>query len=91
MHINLTSPINSLGYGYTGLHITDELIKMDHKVALFPIGNIECHVRHHENIKQAIKNAETFSTTCPCIRIWHQHDMSMFVGHGAHIGFPILS
>ena len=26
----------------------------------------------------------------PCIRIWHQDDMSQFVGRGPKIGFPIF-
>jgi len=90
MRINLISPINDLGYGYTGLHITDELIKKGHDVALFPIGRPNCHFRHEDNIKQALENADRWSNDAPCVRIWHQHDMSMFVGHGEHVGFPIF-
>jgi len=90
MQLNLISPINNLGYGYTGLHVCEELIKLGHEVALFPIGNPECHPRHTDNIRQALANADQFSTDAPCVRLWHQHDMSMFVGYGMHIGFPIF-
>jgi glycosyltransferase involved in cell wall biosynthesis len=90
MKLNLIAPINSLGYGYTGLHVCDELIKKGVEVALFPIGNPQCHFRHQANIEQALKNADKFDSEADCVRIWHQHDMSMFVGRGRHIGFPIF-
>jgi glycosyltransferase involved in cell wall biosynthesis len=90
VNINLIAPINDLGYGYTGLHITDELVKMGVKVALFPIGKPYCHFRHQDNIEKALNNADCWDNKAPCIRLWHQHDMSMFVGHGKHIGFPIF-
>jgi glycosyltransferase involved in cell wall biosynthesis len=74
----------------TSLHCVDELIKMGHKLNLFPIGQPQCHPRHADNIRQALKNSDKFDTAAPCIRLWHQHDMSMFVGRGNHIGFPIF-
>jgi glycosyltransferase involved in cell wall biosynthesis len=90
MKINLIAPINTLGYGYTGLHICEELIKLGHEAALFPIGQPQCHPRHENSIRQALANADRFDTAAPCIRLWHQHDMSMFVGRNLHIGFPIF-
>ncbi len=90
MDINVIAPINDLGYGYTGLHIVDELMKLNHKVCLFPIGQPNCHSRHADNIRQTLANSDTFSINAPCIRLWHQHDMSMFVGKHVHIGFPIF-
>ena len=90
MNINFISPINDLGYGMTGLHILDELIKLGHDVALFPIGQPNCHPRHESSVRAGLANADKFDIYAPCIRLWHQHDMSMFVGHGLHIGFPIF-
>jgi glycosyltransferase involved in cell wall biosynthesis len=90
MKINWIGPINTLSYGYTSLHCVDELIKLGHEVALFPIGQPQCHPRHENSIRQALANADRFDTNAPCIRLWHQHDMSMFVGKHAHIGFPIF-
>ena len=90
MKINLIAPINDLGYGYTGLHILDELIKLGHKVALFPIGQPSCHPRHEASVREGLLNADEFDINAPCIRLWHQHDMSMFVGRNLHIGFPIF-
>ena len=53
MDINLIAPINELGYGYTGLHVCDELIQLGHKVSLFCIGHMSFHPRHEENIQKA--------------------------------------
>ena len=90
MNISIVAPINDLSYGICSLHIVDELIKLGHEVSLFPIGKPSCHARHADNIKLAIKNADYFSVNAPCIRLWHQFDMSMFVGKGLHVGFPIF-
>ena len=90
MDLNIIGPINDLGYGYTGLHIVDELMKLGNRVCLFPIGQPSCHPRHEANIRQALANSDKFYTDVPCIRLWHQHDMSMFVGKDEHIGFPIF-
>lgn len=90
MELSIICPINSLGYGIASLHIVDELIKLGHKVNLFPIGQPNCHPRHAQNIQKALQNADHFDVHAPCIRLWHQHDMSMFTGHSLHIGFPIF-
>ena len=92
MEINIIAPINQLGYGQVGLHVTDELMKLGHRVALFPINtnNIEAHPRYHGMLQHAIGNKNTFDVNAPCIRIWHQNDMAQFVGKGKHIGFPIF-
>lgn len=90
MELSIICPINSLGYGVASLHIIDELMNLGAKVNLFPIGRSECHPRHQQNIRQALLNSDTFYVDAKCVRIWHQHDMSMFVGHGEHIGFPIF-
>lgn len=89
MSINLISPINSLGYGYTGFHITEELIRQNINVSLFPISEIEPSLRTPA-ILNAVANAEFFNFSAPCVRIWHQFDMAQFVGRGPHIGFPIF-
>lgn len=93
MNINIIAPINpDLGYGIASTYTVSELINLGHNVSLFPIGQPTAHPRHANNIKRALENADTFSVniSCPCVRLWHQFDMSMFVGHGSHIGFPIF-
>ncbi len=90
MELSIICPVNFLGYGQTGVHIVDELIKLDHKINLFPVGRVECNIRYEKNIKKALSNSDTFDVNSDCLRIWHSHDMSMFVGKGRHVGFPIF-
>lgn len=90
MKLNFIAPINFLSYGISSTHIVHELINLGHEVALFPIGKPECHFRHADSIRQAILNADSYNVHAPCIRLWHQFDLSMFVGKGTHIGFPIF-
>lgn len=87
--LNLIAPINPLGYGRVGCEITKGLSK-HFRLNLFPIGNIECHKRDEYVIRKSLENSDTFDYNAPCIRLWHQHDMSMFVGRGKKIGFPIF-
>lgn len=90
MEINILSPINQLGYGVAGLNIVKSL-SLTSKVALWPIGPIEiCTQQDADIIKSVIQNAYKPNFNCSCIRIWHQHDMSQFVGKGNHIGFPFF-
>jgi len=88
--INIISPINQLGYGVTGLNIVKSLSKSN-QISLWPISQPQ--VTNQEDadiISRCMKNAQFFDANAPCIRIWHQHDMSQFVGRGKKIGFPIF-
>jgi len=90
MNINITCPINQLGYGITGLNIVKTLSK-DNDVSLFMIGHPQ--VTNQEDIdiiSKCIQNAHFFDSNAPCIKIWHQHDMAQFAGRGKRIGFPIF-
>ena len=89
--INLVAPINPLGYGVTGLNILKSLYKKDNSVGLFILG--EPHVTSQEDadiVRACNQNGVKPNFDYPCLRIWHQHDMSMFVGNGLKIGFPIF-
>ena len=72
--INLTAPINELGYGQVGKHIWQELSKIA-DVQLIPIGantNIQPHHDGHS------------------LRIWHQNDLMSHIGRGLKVGWPIF-
>jgi|TARA_R110000765_G_scaffold414831_1_gene515562 glycosyltransferase involved in cell wall biosynthesis len=88
--INLSCPINQLGYGLSGLNITKSLIDLKQDVSLFPIGNIEATDEHTDMLKSAIGSARTPDWKAPSIKMWHQHDMAQFVGNGTKYGFPIF-
>jgi glycosyltransferase involved in cell wall biosynthesis len=88
--INLSCPINQLGYGVAGLNITKALHELNHEVCLFTIGNVEVSEEYHELLKEVIKNSRTPDWKAPSIKMWHQHDMAQFVGNGEKYGFPIF-
>jgi glycosyltransferase involved in cell wall biosynthesis len=89
--INIIAPINPLGYGVTGLNIVKSLCDIDKSIGLFIQG--EAHLTSEEDaniVRSCVQNAMKPNFDYPCLRIWHQHDMSMFVGNGPKIGFPIF-
>ena len=87
--INLITPINSLGYGVAGLNILLQLNKIAN-VTLWPLGEPDAERRHFPILKECIQNTKMPDFKAPCLRVWHQHDMSQFVGSGCKIGFPIF-
>ena len=90
MNINVIGPVNQLGYGIASLNIIKALSK-ENNVSLFMIGQPQVtNQQDADIISKAIKNSQRPDFNAPCIRIWHQHDMSQFVGRGAKIGFPIF-
>lgn len=90
MNINIIGPINQLGYGITVLNIVKSL-SVNNRVSLFPIGQPQVtNQKDADIISNCIENSKFFDYEAPCIRIWHQHDMSQFVGRGTHIGLPIF-
>lgn len=91
MNINLVGVINKLSYGIVTRNIIKALINNDESVALFPIGERhEFEPDEIEILKNAVGFAQYFDVNAPCIRIWHQFDMSQFVGKSKHIGYPIF-
>ena len=89
-NINLSAPINQLGYGVAGLNIANALAELKHTISLFVIGNVDVPEQYHEGLKQMISNSRMPDWNAPSIRLWHQHDMTQFVGRGEKYGFPIF-
>lgn len=90
MSINIIAPINQLGYGITGLNITKELANIT-ETSLFVMGQPQITNEYDFNIiNKCLQSARMPDFNAPCIRIWHQHDMSQFVGRGLKVGFPIF-
>lgn len=88
--INIIAPINQLGYGIAGLNIAKHL-STSTSVALWPISQPQVTNQNDADIvSKLIKNSQIPDFKAPCIRIWHQNDMSQFVGNGTKIGFPIF-
>ena len=88
--LNIISPINQLGYGIAGLNIVKELDKIA-PVSLFPIGQPSVTSQDdYDILTETIRNSKMPNYDAPCLRIWHQHDMSQFVGNSIKAGFPIF-
>jgi glycosyltransferase involved in cell wall biosynthesis len=91
MNINLLTPVNNLGYGYTGYYLLKHLNLLGHKVSLFPIGGIKVDDgAGSKMINQSLQNAQTYDRTANSVRIYHQFSLAEHVGKGKHIGFPIF-
>lgn len=93
MDINFTAPFCSTSYGMVALNVTRELIKLGHKVSIFPIGPIdgqEIPPQFHESIRVGLENAKFFNPDAPSVRLFHQFDLAQHVGRGKRIGWPIF-
>jgi len=86
--INLTAPINNLGYGIAGYNILNSLIKLGERVSLFPMGPVD-QMPNMDSISEAL-SFKSVSQTAPSVKIWHQHDIHHHVGKELHVGFPIF-
>tara|TARA_Y100001938_G_scaffold111220_1_gene152164 strand:- start:1734 stop:2840 length:1107 start_codon:yes stop_codon:yes gene_type:complete len=91
MEINLTSPINDLGYGVAGLNILKGLVRNGCRVSYWPIGQPTARNQEDaEIINSCVKHTQLFNCEAPSLRIWHQHDMAEHIGRGERVGFPIF-
>ena len=89
--INLTCPINNLGYGVTGFNILKALCAKGVNVCYWPIGQPTANTEQDANIiNECVNNASRFNPKSPSLRLWHQHDMAQHIGGGERIGFPIF-
>ncbi len=83
--INITAPINSLGYGIASYNIIKNLLKQGQQINYLPIGKPEIQ----DPIIQKIAIKELYEKA-PSVKIWHQHELYGHVGKGMHVGFPIF-
>lgn len=90
MNINLMTPINQLGYGIAGLNILKSLQKRAN-VSLHVIGQPQVTTQADADaVAKGIDTSKMFDPQAPCIKIWHQNQMSERIGSGKFIGFPIF-
>ncbi|MGE3775948.1 MAG: glycosyltransferase family 4 protein [Pirellulaceae bacterium] len=82
--INLTTPINQLGYGTVGLNATLGLISLGYDVALWPIGSVICPPDKAAEIRAALDGTGRYNRSAPSIRICQQFDLAQHVGKGVH-------
>jgi len=90
MDINLTAPVNPLGYGVVGTNVLKALVTQGHEVSFFPIGPVTPATSDAQLFQQCVNNQSFYDFQSPSIRIWHQHDLAQHVGDGLRCGFPIF-
>lgn len=83
----MNCPINSLGYGIAGFHITNELSKLT-DVTLHAIGNVEPEL--YSLVRHLDWRMKPLNRDSPSVKIWHQNDLCSHVGTGLHVGWPIF-
>src|SRR5262249_42982800 len=89
MNINLSTPINRLGYGVVGLNLLKALSR-HHEVALWPIGKVEASVADRAVFEAARARTGRFDPGAPSVRTYHPWDLAQHVGKGKHCGLPIF-
>ncbi len=85
--VNVTAPINTLGYGVASYNIIKNLYSIGEQVSYFPIGNPE-PPEPEDFLRHVMYNM--YDKNAPSVKIWHQNDIHHHVGKGLHVGFPIF-
>jgi glycosyltransferase involved in cell wall biosynthesis len=82
--INLTSPINQLGFGVVGLNAVLALQQLGYEVALWPIGEPVCPAEHQAEIDSALVASQDYCPLAPSVRISQPFDLAHHIGRGTH-------
>jgi glycosyltransferase involved in cell wall biosynthesis len=90
MRLNVTAPVNQLGYGVVALNILKALVAEGHEPAWFPMPPVEAPPQDHPLLDAARQRTALFDPKAPSLRIWHQFDLAHHVGRGLHAAFPIF-
>ena len=86
--INITAPINTLGYGIASYNIIKSLVVSGENINYYPIGSPE-PPEQAIDILNAIK-VDVVKLKSPSVKIWHQNDVHHHIGKGMHVAFPIF-
>lgn len=90
MNVNVSAPINRLGYGVAATNFIYEMNERGVDTSLWPIGGLECDNKYVESVKKSVCRQEYYDVNAPSLKIWHPHDLAQHVGKGKHIGFPFF-
>jgi glycosyltransferase involved in cell wall biosynthesis len=91
VRINLSVPINQLGYGVVGLNVLKALSEAGHEPALWPEGPVEVPACYHPLLVQTHHTrARPYDPQAPCLRILPAGDLALRIGRGIHAGFPMF-
>lgn len=89
--VNLTCPINSLGYGVVSTNVALALESLGCNPALWPIGIPDVETEEKARILSSmVARASCYNHTSPSLRIYHQFDLAQHVGKSIHCSLPIF-
>ena len=92
--LNLSAPINTLGYGVVGLNIFKYALLNNFHISLFPMGKIDTANAHDEDIamiQQSVAAANRLDNPdAPSLKIWHEFALAERVGSGPSFAFPFF-
>jgi len=89
--INLTAPINQLGYGIVGLNVLKQLVKAGKKPSYLPVFHGIKTDPPQEDVALVQRCLDRpFYPEGNSLRIWHQHDLAHHCGTGKRCVFPIF-
>lgn len=87
------TPVNSLGYGVVGVNVTVALSQIA-EIGLWPIGNPDwAGVQEQVDIQPlltAMQRQSEWSPVSPCLRIWHEFQLSESLSKTARMAFPFF-
>ena len=88
--LNVVAPINSLGYGIVAKNIIKEISKST-DISLYVIGNIE-QDNDEQFFQELAQKGYQYDNraNAPCLKVWHEFDLSTRVGSGPYFAFPFF-
>jgi glycosyltransferase involved in cell wall biosynthesis len=91
MNLNLFGSLSRTGYGIATLNIAKALYALGVDITITPIGGIYINNEEEHNfVQRSIKAAKFLNNTSPCLKIWHQFDLSARIGKGIYFAMPIF-
>lgn len=90
MDLNITAPVNQLGYGIVGLNIVKAAAELGHTIALWFIGSVHAPESAHGVLRAAQRRTQSFNPRAPSLRIDQALDLAQHIGKGLHTALPIF-
>lgn len=88
--LNLTAPLNGMGYGTVGRGLLTGLARAGCEVACWPIGRAQVEPHELALVQAAVSRQAGYDPSAPSVRVWHQFDLAQHVGKGPHCAMPIF-
>lgn len=90
LNVNMVAPINTLSYGYASLNFL-KYLNRTHKVAIFPIGQLDVTSEDYIELVQAsLNNQAIYDKDAPSLRIYHAFSLAEHVGRGKRVAMTFF-